>query len=155
MLRDPRAVASIRLQHRASQLRTYAIPVEHGGGEAHALGRVTRDPSTGAAGVRVLTATLPTTITLCARSTDGDTSDWLDEAVLKAPAIAAAVAMKTIVVLRAPEAPPEPVTARAVPRPEPPPEPTVAAPDLAASSLPSTSKPIPPKSRSAARPEQE
>ncbi len=115
-MRDALAVANtIRLQHRAPSLRTYEIPVEHGGGEAHNLGRVTRDISTGTAGVRVLKARLPTTITLCAKGTEGDTSEPLDEAVLKAPQIDAAVKARLIVVLPVVVAPAGPVVERDAP----------------------------------------
>jgi hypothetical protein len=115
-VRDARGVANlIRLQHRAPSLRTYEIPVEHGGGEAHLLGRVTRDGKTGTAGVRVVKAMLPTTITLCARGTDGDTSEPLDEAVLRAPQIDAARKAGLITVLLLPSGPASDVVERDAP----------------------------------------
>lgn len=149
-------MALVRLQHRAPALRTYEIPVEHGGGEVHHLGRVTRDPKTGEAGVRLLRAILPTSITLTARDTTGDMSEPMDEAVLKAPQIAAAIAAKLIVALPVPVDAAPPAASAPAPEQAAPATPVVAA-DLPLALAAPPSKPLvtTPKNRTAPRPEQE
>lgn len=81
----------IILKNLRRRLVAYEIPVALGGGEVHHVGATVRTAK-GDVGLMVHKRTLPSTITLTAAGTPGSESDPLDDAVLAAPQIAAALA---------------------------------------------------------------
>lgn len=97
----------IILRNPLRKLCTYEIPVAIGGGEPHHVGATVRTKE-GDVGLMVYRRVLPTTLTLCAAGTPGSESTPLDEAVLKAPQIAAALAARppALEVVTVPSAPP-------------------------------------------------
>ena len=98
----------IILRNLRRKLCPFEIPVAIGGGETHHVGSTVRTPK-GDVGLLVQKRVLPTTLTLAAAGTPGCESAPLDEAVLQAPQIAAALAARppALAVVTLPSAPME------------------------------------------------
>lgn len=84
--------------------RVYEIPLTHAPGLRTKIGASDRDTE-GNVVLRVQHKTLPSSITLMAKGTEGDTSEPLPNAICDAPALVEAHRLKRIQIVTLPDAP--------------------------------------------------
>lgn len=82
--------------------RVYEIPVAHAPGQQQKVGAADRDAQ-GNVTLQVQQRTFPSSVTLMARGTEGDTSEPLPDSVEKAPAIAEAKRARKLEVVKLPD----------------------------------------------------
>lgn len=98
-----------QLRNREARMRV--LELEELGHDKHIIGVNDRDASHGIVGHRKIEKMLPRTITLCARGTEGDTSEVLPDAVLRNKLVAELIKgrkIENIAPAIAPTAPAEP-----------------------------------------------